>query len=179
MRVVRLMRLTRFLSFQTALAFMILAGCNVSIERYPVADTGGNDMGMVPDLPSADTGNAIDLGAPDAAETVEPPTFDPDTLLSLLALSPETSLPIPTDPTNQWVDNEDAIRFGQFLFFEPSISGNGAVSCASCHRPDYAFTDPFPLAEDGILGPEVKTGRRTPTLINVAYHKWYFWLCRI
>ncbi|MDJ0364678.1 cytochrome-c peroxidase [Hymenobacter sp. H14-R3] len=32
-------------------------------------------------------------------------------------------------------------ELGKLLFFEPALSGNGKRSCASCHRPEKAFTD--------------------------------------
>ncbi len=32
---------------------------------------------------------------------------------------------------------------GQLLFFDPNLSSNGTKSCASCHSPDFAFTDGY------------------------------------
>ena len=34
---------------------------------------------------------------------------------------------------------------GKQLFFDPSLSGSGKLSCASCHSPDHAFTPPNAL----------------------------------
>ena len=87
------------------------------------------------------------------------------TSLSLASLPP-----LAPDPGNAVADDERAAVLGQRLFFDPRLSTNGAVSCASCHRPEAAFTDGLPLA----LG----TGpgqRHTPSLVGVAYSPWYYW----
>lgn len=78
--------------------------------------------------------------------------------------------PPPPDPTNAVADNPDAARLGQRLFFDPRLSGNGQVSCATCHLPERHFADGKPLAE-GVMRFE----RHTPALWNVAYNRWYFW----
>jgi cytochrome c peroxidase len=81
------------------------------------------------------------------------------------------SLPdLPPDPTNAYADDLAAARLGQALFFDPRLSANGAVSCATCHRPDNLFQDGVPLAQ-GIGG----TNRRTMTVIGAAYSPWLFW----
>lgn len=85
--------------------------------------------------------------------------------LSLSALPP----PRP-DPSNAVADDERAAMLGQRLFFDPRLSANGAVSCASCHRPELAFTDGLPIAVG--TGP----GRRhTPGLLGVAHSPWFYW----
>lgn len=43
------------------------------------------------------------------------------------------------------------VALGQKLFFEPRLSGDGTVACATCHDPDRAFTDGRP-ASVGIHG---------------------------
>ena len=45
--------------------------------------------------------------------------------------------PLTASPTNPAATRE----LGKLLFFEPALSGNGKRSCASCHRPEKAFTD--------------------------------------
>src|SRR5262245_33697760 len=47
------------------------------------------------------------------------------------------------------------VELGRRLFYDPRLSGNGMQSCASCHRPDLAFTDGRPRA----IG---STGERHP-----------------
>ncbi len=86
----------------------------------------------------------------------------------ILRLSPLG--PPPPDPTNRFADDPAAAHLGQFLFFEPGLSGDGTLSCASCHDPAKSFADGRPLAEG------VGVGRRhTPALWNVAYQRWFFW----
>ena len=84
------------------------------------------------------------------------------------ALSP---LPAPPpDPTNRFADDPRAAAFGETLFFDPRFSANGAVSCATCHDPDTGFTDGRQLAFGISQG-----NRHTPTLWNVAHHRWLTW----
>ena len=61
-------------------------------------------------------------------------------------------------------------EFGQRLFFDRRLSGDGRFSCASCHQPERAFTDGLALPEAAGRG-----HRNTPTLINVADNPWFQW----
>ncbi|MCK7471461.1 MAG: hypothetical protein MZU95_12335 [Desulfomicrobium escambiense] len=54
------------------------------------------------------------------------------------------------------------------MFFDSRFSANGAVSCATCHRPELGFTDPLPRAH-GLA----TTTRRTMPLIGLAYQSWF------
>ena len=78
--------------------------------------------------------------------------------------------PLPADPTNAVADDPIAASLGHRLFFDPRMSANGAVSCATCHKPELQFTDGLPL---GIGVTEGK--RNTMGLVGVAYSAWYFW----
>jgi cytochrome c peroxidase len=78
--------------------------------------------------------------------------------------------PLPKDPSNAFEDNPKARALGERLFFDPRLSGNLKVSCATCHRPDMNFTDDLPLAHG--MG---STTRRTMPLLGVAYNSWFFW----
>jgi cytochrome c peroxidase len=73
----------------------------------------------------------------------------------------------PDNPTTQ-----TKITLGRKLFFDPRLSSDGTVSCATCHRPDRAFT-----ADDAVsVGVEKRTGvRNAPTILNVAYAPVLFW----
>ena len=66
----------------------------------------------------------------------------------------------------------EKVEIGRHLFYDRCLSANGEQACASCHRPDYAFSDPRPLSR-GSTG-EV-TRRNTLTLINVAYNTTFMW----
>jgi cytochrome c peroxidase len=82
--------------------------------------------------------------------------------------------PLPVDPSNRYSDNPKAAALGRKLFFEDKFSGNQKVSCATCHRPDYFFTDNLPLSHGMDTTP-----RRSMPLIGVAYNSWFFWDGRV
>jgi cytochrome c peroxidase len=65
-----------------------------------------------------------------------------------------------------------AVALGEKLFFERRLSGNGTVSCASCHNPVRAFTDgrPTSIGIHGCVGQ-----RNSPTILNAMYNKSQFW----
>jgi cytochrome c peroxidase len=67
------------------------------------------------------------------------------------------------------------IDLGRYLFFDPLLSGDNSLSCASCHHPDLGFTDGRPRSQ-GIGGAEVR--RAAPSLWNVAFLKSFFWDAR-
>ncbi len=78
--------------------------------------------------------------------------------------------PPPASPANPVADNPAAAELGRKLFFDPRFSRNGKIACASCHRPELAFTDGKPRAE-GLR----KLGRNTPGLLGAAWSPWLFW----
>ncbi len=85
--------------------------------------------------------------------------------LSLSALPP-----LPPDPSNQYGDSEAAAALGQRLYFDTRLSGDGSVSCASCHKPELFFTDGLPLAVAAGIGQ-----RHTPSLVGLAHSPWFYW----
>ncbi len=66
----------------------------------------------------------------------------------------------------------EKIALGKKLFEDKRFSGDGTVSCATCHDPEKAFTDHLPVAE-GIH--KLKGTRNSPTVINAAYYQAQFW----
>ena len=64
------------------------------------------------------------------------------------------------------------IDLGRYLFFDPVLSGDGTVSCATCHDPAKGFSDGLPTSI-GIDGHQLK--RAAPTLWNVGYLRRLFW----
>lgn len=78
--------------------------------------------------------------------------------------------PIPIDPNN--LVTEEGITLGRKLFFDPILSSNFTISCASCHNPELAFSDDkkVSLGVDGQLGK-----RNAMPLINLAWNKKMFW----
>lgn len=64
-----------------------------------------------------------------------------------------------------------SVQLGRALFFDPRLSRDGTIACASCHFPDRAFSDTVPISR-GIDG---RTGmRNSPPLTNLAWHPAYF-----
>ncbi len=58
------------------------------------------------------------------------------------------------------------------LFYDPRLSVNDSISCASCHNPAQDFTDGARLSR-GAMG---KSGlRNAPTILNAAYLPLQFW----
>jgi cytochrome c peroxidase len=75
-----------------------------------------------------------------------------------------------TDPSNRVSGKSAAVAFGRALFFDPRLSGNGKVSCATCHEPDKLFSDGKARGE----GFE-PLDRNTPSLLNVRLNRWFGW----
>lgn len=68
------------------------------------------------------------------------------------------------------------VSLGERLFFEARPSGDGTVSCATCHNPARAFTDGRPVS----IGIGGRAGQRNaPTILNALYNKTQFWDGRV
>lgn len=94
-----------------------------------------------------------------------------DAQLDMLAsLSIDSLPPLPADPSNAVADLEAAARFGHALFFDQRLSGNGQVSCATCHVPGKRFTDGLPKGRGIAL-----SGRNTRSIVGTAYSPWLYW----
>lgn len=66
----------------------------------------------------------------------------------------------------------ETIALGRRLYYDPKLSKDNTISCASCHAPDAGFTDRHPVST-GVGG---KQGtRHSPTVINSAYNPAQFW----
>lgn len=64
------------------------------------------------------------------------------------------------------------LELGERLFFDPILSRDSTVSCASCHKPEFAFADNVALSS-GIHG--LKGERNTPSVMNQKDRNFYFW----
>jgi cytochrome c peroxidase len=74
------------------------------------------------------------------------------------------------DPSNRVSGQPAAIALGRELFFEPRLSANGAMSCATCHIPERGWADGRKQALG--LAP---LDRNTPTVLNVGLQRWFAW----
>jgi cytochrome c peroxidase len=67
---------------------------------------------------------------------------------------------------------EDAVALGRLLFSDPILSKDKTVSCASCHRPEYAFADTSAVST-GVNGTKGK--RNTQSAMNLRLDTSFFW----
>ena len=81
----------------------------------------------------------------------------------------ESLPPLPPSPSNTYAGDPRAAALGRKFFFDKRFSGNLEVSCGTCHREDYGFTDNLPLAHG--MG---TTARRTMPLAGSGYFPWLF-----
>ncbi|MBT4530184.1 MAG: hypothetical protein HOC27_03180 [Phycisphaerae bacterium] len=95
------------------------------------------------------------------------PMFTEDEWIILRSMSPAILMP---DTTNAYEKNENAALLGQHIFFDKRFSSNKEVSCATCHEPDKYFTDGKQIA----VGTG-QTTRNSPTVLNAAHQRWFFW----
>lgn len=63
-------------------------------------------------------------------------------------------------------------KLGELLFFDPILSADSSISCASCHRPEFAFADTlaFSVGVAGRLGK-----RNAPSVMNMSDRESFFW----
>jgi len=99
-----------------------------------------------------------------------PGTWTPAEIELLQSLWIGSLPPVPADPSNAVADDPRAARLGQRLFFDPRLSANGEVACATCHQPEHLFTDGLDVAIGVARG-----DRHTMGLVGVAYSPWLFW----
>ena len=64
------------------------------------------------------------------------------------------------------------VELGKMLFFDPRLSGDNKMSCATCHIPNKAFGDGLAVSP-GAGGKLLE--RNTPTCLNVGFFESYFW----
>lgn len=68
--------------------------------------------------------------------------------------------------------SEAKVRLGRTLFFDPRLSGSNITSCATCHNPSFAWGDGLTRA----VGHGMRQlGRRSPTILNVAWAESFMW----
>lgn len=103
-------------------------------------------------------------------------------LLFLLACTPEEATPLAIEEPAAFAKilypahnptTEEGLALGRDLFFDPILSADSTISCATCHLPARAFADGRKLS----MGINGRLGRRNaPGLANVGYlHKTLFW----
>jgi cytochrome c peroxidase len=56
-------------------------------------------------------------------------------------------------------------RLGRWLFYDTRLSADQTVACGSCHKPEYAFSEPTPVST-GIRGQKGRAQRRRRSSIR-------------
>ena len=109
---------------------------------------------------------ACAAGVPAIAQPVD---FDATERARILGHGP-WPMPWSPDPSNRVSGKPEAIAFGERLFFDTRLSGNGLVSCAGCHRPKQSWTD----GHERAIG-HAEADRNTPTIANLRHSRWFGW----
>lgn len=95
----------------------------------------------------------VDINLPDASEEITWPTYYYDTVEN--PITPEK------------------VYLGRVLFYDPILSADSTISCASCHSQYTAFTHVDHQLSHGI---DDRIGtRNSPTLMNLGYHSTFMW----
>jgi len=113
--------------------------------------------------------SGIGEGTPDASSAFTVPW----------ASSPFPTVVAPND--NPTTDSK--IALGRLLFYDPILSVDGQVACATCHSEVWGMTDGLPVSVghgSGLKSGPGRTGshrsrRNAPTLWNVAFRENLFW----
>jgi cytochrome c peroxidase len=106
---------------------------------------------------------SLGIEAPNAVDTAKP---------KLVRSRPAEAVTKSFAPLSTKAATDEQIALGKALFFERRLSASNALSCASCHQPDKAFTDGLPVS---IGYPGTALFRNTPTLLNVSHVKAVYW----
>lgn len=100
------------------------------------------------------------------------------TLTMLLSVS-ERKLPLPAHFPKPLYDfrknplSNEKIRLGRLLFYDPILSADSSISCASCHSPFSAFAHTDHALSHGINDRSGK--RNAPALFNLAWQPRFMW----
>lgn len=96
-------------------------------------------------------------------------------IMLILLLSPpaaaQSGEPLGPLPALEPPDAAQA-ELGRYLFFETKLSGDGSMSCATCHVPTQGWTDGLTLSE---AYPGSKYFRNTRTILNAMYAQSFYW----
>lgn len=67
----------------------------------------------------------------------------------------------------------EGVELGKYLFYDPVLSLDSTMSCASCHKQRSAFSDSPNRLSPGMSGAPLK--RNTLPLFNLAWNTTFFW----
>ncbi|MBL7786300.1 MAG: cytochrome-c peroxidase [Chitinophagales bacterium] len=87
--------------------------------------------------------------------------------------SPPSYFPPPHYDFKQNPLDKDKVLLGRILFYDPILSQDNTISCASCHSPYNSFAHTDHALSHGI-GDKIGT-RNAPALLNLAWHERFMW----
>ncbi len=150
---------TRLFGFATLIALLIggLAACKFTDDNTAFSQQ--------PDLPAEPFDYSLSVS----------PDF-----MGKIGIDPNSGLPFGVfgfgfNPQNPAIKNHGA-TLGRVLFYDPQLSLNNSISCASCHKQELAFSD-------GVAGSMGFAGKVTPrnsmAIINAGFNQNLFWDSRV
>ncbi|ETW96772.1 MAG: hypothetical protein ETSY1_25255 [Candidatus Entotheonella factor] len=83
-------------------------------------------------------------------------------------LAPLGAVPVPPDNPI----TPEKVELGKLLFFDPKLTGDASLSCASCHRPDHGWGYNEAISRGY---PGTVHWRNSQTVVNTGYHGKLFW----
>lgn len=92
----------------------------------------------------------------------------PDTLITNIGPSHFAAFVQPDD--NKLTKR--GVELGRMLFYDPILSSDSTISCASCHNPQYSFSDnrKYSVGVNGAVG-----NIQAMALVNLAWQSKFFW----
>lgn len=86
-------------------------------------------------------------------------------------LNSPSHFPPPIIPSNNPL-TKNKVRLGRMLFYDAQLSEDKQISCASCHKQQFAFSDNTAVSKKVNHG---STTRNSMALFNLVYTNNYFW----
>ncbi|MCO6455155.1 MAG: cytochrome-c peroxidase [Pirellulaceae bacterium] len=77
---------------------------------------------------------------------------------------------VPAPDDNPTTDAK--VELGRQLFFDPRLSGDNSIRCATCHLPERSYADGLARSMGASGRP---LSRNTPTVLNAGWHSSLFW----
>ena len=82
-------------------------------------------------------------------------------------LEPMKAVPVPeANP-----QTPEKVELGKQLFFDRRLSGDGTMSCSTCHDPEKGYSDDLAIS---LSYPTTRNWRNSPTLINIGFQTFLF-----
>ncbi|OGS43335.1 MAG: hypothetical protein A3K76_02685 [Euryarchaeota archaeon RBG_13_57_23] len=138
------------------------------LERTSTRGKGLRRHAMI--MASAAIVMLLSISAVFAVQTTATDVCDTDMVYPTYNPKPKGLPPVPIPADNPQTPMK--VKLGEMLYFDPMLSSDGTISCASCHHPSFGFAD-GEIVSDGVGGSE--GGRNAPTVYNAAYYETQFW----